>query len=595
MKFDLIKYLLKRWQVVLVLICVAGSLIIIAPNPFRKGVVVTSISSNSPFVGKVQIGETITWANEKEINTPEDIYAFENFTGTFRFMHSSKLDLVNLDVSGLGLSVTAQPSSNLQLGMDLVGGTRVLLKPKGNTSDALTQQIINVLETRINVFGLKEVTFQPIKDFSGNSYIQVEMAGGTRADIENLLAKEGKFEGKIERIVTLKNNTGSFLINGKSYSLELDNDTFIVNNIPLKMNQTADVGNVKVQVYNITNETVSLLLGTFTGEDIQSVCLQDQPGICVSRIIKNGNVWEFNFQIFITQKSAERFANLTNDMNIITDPISGEKYLDGRIYLFMDENLVTSLSISGDLKGKAITEPSITGFRPTRDEALNEQLTLKSILQSGSLPVSLEINRVDQISPALGGEFINATILAAIAASIVVAVILYIRYRNFKILIPNMLWSFFELVITMGVATLIHWTIDLAAIAGVIAAIGEGTNDQVLLIDEVLEGGTGEEDKMYTLKQRLKRAFFIIVGSAVVIMISVIPMLFIGIGAMKGFAITTLIGTFIGVALTRPAFSIVAQKVLEGRTEKKIENKVENEPKETLDEKANSEKTAEEK
>ena len=78
-------------------------------------------------------------------------------------------------------------------------------------------------------------------------------------------------------------------------------------------------------------------------------------------------------------------------------------------------------------------------------------------------------------------------------------------------------------------------------------------------------------------------------------MISVIPMLFIGIGAMKGFAITTLIGTFIGVALTRPAFSIVAQKVLEGRTEKKIENKVENEPKETLDEKANSEKTAEEK
>ena len=594
MKFDAIKYLLKRWQVALVLIFVAGSLIIIAPNPFQKGVVVSSIASDSPFLGKIQIGETITWANEKEINSPEDLYSFENFTGTFRFMHSGKLDLVYLEGQGSGLSVAKKSFSNLQLGMDLVGGTRVLLKPKGETSDALIQQIINVLETRINVFGLKEVTFQSIKDFSGNSFIQVEMAGGTREDIENLLAKEGKFEGKIERIVSLENNTGSFLLNGISYPLDFNNDTVVISNESLKLNQTIAIDNIDIQFYNTTNSSVILMLKAFTGDDIQSVCLQDQPGICASRITKVGNGWEFNFQIVITQKSAERFANITKDMNIITDPSTGEKYLDGKIYLFMDENLVTALSISADLKGKALTEPAINGFRSSRDDALKEQLTLKSILQSGSLPVSLEINRVDQISPALGGEFIRETILAAMAASIVVAIILFIRYRNLKILIPNMLWSFFELIITMGVATLIHWTIDLAAIAGVIAAIGEGTNDQVMLIDEVLEGGTGE-DKLSTVKQRLKRAFFIIVGSATIIMISVVPMLFIGIGAMKGFAITTLIGTFIRVALTRPAFSIVIQKVLEGRTEKKIENKTENEPKEKPDEKINPEKATEEK
>ena len=593
MKLDVIKYLLKRWQVVLVLICVAGSLIIIAPNPFQKGVVVTSIASSSPFIGKVQIGETITWANEKELNKPEDLDAFNNFTGTFRFMHNGKLDLVNIEEPGLGISVAAKSFSNIQLGMDLVGGTRVLLKPKGETNDVLIQQIINVLETRINVFGLKEVTFQPIKDFSGNSYIQVEMAGGTREDIENLLAREGKFEGKIERIVLLNNSAGSFLLNEKSYSISYNNDTFIINGVSLKINETTKIDNIDVQIYNITNNSVDLMLTAFTGNDIQSVCLQDQPGICSSQVIKNGDAWEFTFQIFITQKSAERFANLTKDMSIITDPTTETKYLDGKIYFFLDENLVTALSISADLKGKPTTQPAITGFRTTRDDALKEQLTLKSILQSGSLPVSLEIDRVDQISPALGAEFINATMLAAIAASIVVAIILYIRYRSFKILIPNMLWSFFEIVLTLGVATLIRWTIDLAAIAGIIAAIGEGTNDQVMLIDEMAEGGS-EEDKMMTLKQRLKRAFFIIVGSAVVIMISVIPMLFIGIGAMKGFAITTLIGTFIGVALTRPAFSIVAQKVLEGKAEKKLERKIESDfKKEKIDE-AGVEKAKEE-
>jgi preprotein translocase subunit SecD len=208
---------------------------------------------------------------------------------------------------------------------------------------------------------------------------------------------------------------------------------------------------------------------------------------------------------------------------------------------------------------------------------------LKSILQSGALPTTLEIIRVDTISPALGNEFIQATILAAITAFIAVAVVLYIRYRNFKILIPNIMWSLFEVIITLGVAAIIKWTIDLSSIAGIIAAIGEGTNEQTMMIDEVLQGGSGEEDKSYTTKQRLKRAFFIIVGTGSIIMMSVVPMIFIGVGVMKGFAVTTLIGTFIGTILTRPAFSIVtqnllgkdAQKLSGKKVEKDLEKKIE--------------------
>lgn len=577
MKLDFIKYFVKQWKISLVLVCVIGSLILIAPNPFSKGVTVTVVSSTSPLLGKVQVGETLTWANEKDINSPEDLLQFENFTGTLRFLHNGKLDLVYIDQTGLGVSVVKKSVSNIQFGMDLVGGTRVLLKPKGVVTDELIQQIISILETRINVFGLKEVTFQPIKDFSGNSYIQVEMAGGSREDIENLLAKEGKFEGKIERVVILKNNTGSFLLKGKSYSLTIAGNNTYISNITLVGSQTVKIDNVDVQNYNTTNDTAHIMLTAFTGTDIQSVCLQNQPGICSNQIIKSGNGWQFNFQVFITQRGAERFANLTNDMNVVNDPNTGEKYLDGKIYLFLDDNLVTSLSIAADLKGKAYTTPAITGFRTTRDETLKEQLTLEGILQSGSLPIGLEITRVDQISPALGEEFINATLISALVAAFAVSIILFIRYRSLKILIPNILWSFFEIVLTLGAATLIRWTIDLASIAGIIAAIGEGTNDQTMMIDEIIEGGTEEGSRIFTIKERMKRAFFIVVGSAVIIMMSVVPMIFIGIGAMKGFAITTLLGTLIGAVITRPAFSIVAQKVLEGRVEKKLETKIDSE------------------
>ncbi|MEM5872529.1 MAG: MMPL family transporter [Candidatus Aenigmatarchaeota archaeon] len=558
MKLDL----LKQWKILLVIFCVAFSLYLIAPNPWQKGVIVKSVASDSPFFGKVEVGETITWANEKEIKTPEDLYEFENFTGTFRFMHSGKLDLVNIESPGLKINVTKATTTNLQFGLDLVGGTRVLLKPKENVSDATIQQAIATLETRINIFGLKEAKFQPIKDFSGNYYIQIEMAGGSKEEIESLLAKQGKFEGKIPKIIVFTNNTGKLNLE-KSYDISLINDSIEINSTILKINESSSIEGIPFKLINVTNNSAILMFTVFTGKDIQSVCLQDQPGICVSRILMVKGGYEFNFQVFITKEGAENFAKVTKDMKVITDPNTGSRYLESKIYLFLDENLITELSISAELKGQAYTTPAITGFRQTREDALKEQLMLKSILQSGALPVGLEISRVDQISPALGREFFEATIIAAIVASIAVAVVLFIRYRSFKILLPNMLWSFFELIITLGVAAAIKWTIDLASIAGIIAAIGSGTNDQIMIIDEILEGGTKEEKRLYSLKQRIKRAFFIIFGSAATVIASVVPMMFIGIGAMKGFAVTTLIGVFIGVVITRPAFAVVAERILE--------------------------------
>jgi len=553
---------IKEWRILIVIIGVIAAIIFIMPSS-QKGVVVTSISSGSPFTGKVQAGEIINWANEKDISSPEDFYLFENFTGTFRFMHSGKLELVNIERPGLGITVGKKPVSNLEFGLDLIGGTRVLLKPKENVTDTTIQQIIATLETRINIFGLKEAKFQPIKDVSGNNYIQIEMAGGSKEEVENLLAKQGKFEGKIPKVIDFTNTSGKLNLE-KSYSVNLKNNEIEINNTLLKINESSKIEDIDFQLTNLTNDSAVLLFTVFSGKDIQSVCLQDQPGICVSRIISQSGGWEFNFQVFVSQESAEKFAKVTKDMKVITEPNTGSKYLESKIYLFLDEGLIDELSISPELKGQAYTSPAITGFRQIREEALKEQLRLKSILQSGALPTGLETIRIDQISPTLGQEFFGSALLAIIIASITVASVIYVRYRSFKILIPNMLFSFFELMLTLGAAALIKWTIDLSSLAGIIAAIGSGTNDQIMIIDEILVGG-GEEKKILTLKQRIKRAFSIVFGSAATVIAAVIPMMFMGIGAMKGFAVTTILGIFIGVVITRPAFARIAEKILEGK------------------------------
>ena len=115
--------------------------------------------------------------------------------------------------------------------------------------------------------------------------------------------------------------------------------------------------------------------------------------------------------------------------------------------------------------------------------------------------------------------------------------------------------NFSEVIIILGIASLIKWNLDLASIAGILATIGTGFDDQIVILDEA------KQKTILSLKQRLKRAFTIIMGAYFTAVVSLIPLLWAGAGLFKGFAITTIIGISVGVFITRPAFSQVIKKI----------------------------------
>lgn len=418
-------------------------------------------------------------------------------------------------VEDLGFRLDNAPVTNIRKGLDLQGGTRVLLKPAEKVDVDTLNMMVDSLKERLNVYGLSDIIVTTVQDKPGflgepNRFILVEIAGATEEEVKDLLARQGKFEATIA-------------------------------------NQTVFRG----------------------GQDITYVCRTAEcSGIDPNRGCgQANNVWNcgFMFSIALSPEAAQRQAGITKGLTVITDR-SG-RYLSEPLKLFLDDQEVDTLQIASDLQGRAVTDIAITGSGTgkTRDEAIRNTLEnmkrLQTILITGSLPVKLDIARIDTISPTMGVQFVNNALLAGLAAFAGVIVFLLIAYRRILIALPIALTSLTEVISTIGFYALFGWSLDLAAIAGLIVAVGTGVDDQIVIMDETLRKET--TTAFYNWKERIKRAFFIIFSGACTEVVAMLPLLFSGAGLLKGFALTTIISVTVGVLITRPAYAALIQILYE--------------------------------
>ena len=139
-------------------------------------------------------------------------------------------------------------------------------------------------------------------------------------------------------------------------------------------------------------------------------------------------------------------------MEVIVEE-NGQEYLSKDLELFLDDSLVDTLKIGADLKGRAVTDIQISGsgVGATRQEAIYNSLedmkTMQTVLVTGSLPVKLDIVKIDIISPSLGSEFVGESILIGLLAILAIAVIISIKYRTPKIVIPMVITTTIEVVL----------------------------------------------------------------------------------------------------------------------------------------------------
>ncbi|MEK6845329.1 MAG: hypothetical protein AABY26_01105, partial [Nanoarchaeota archaeon] len=210
------KNIFTSWRVILLIVLLLFAYITInggfVPHFWDDGVTIRSVESNSsaskagmhsPSAKLTPLAkERILSINGKEVSSLESYYSLTdslgaNQTVTIKTSQASYTLLTpakNTGETDLGLSVYTAPTSNLRKGLELEGGTRVLLKPSETVSPDVLDATIDTLKERLNVYGLSDVVVRSASDLEGGEFILIEIAGVTEEEVKQLLSQQGKFE-----------------------------------------------------------------------------------------------------------------------------------------------------------------------------------------------------------------------------------------------------------------------------------------------------------------------------------------------------------------------------------------------------------------
>ena len=493
----------------------------------------------------------------------------------------------------------------IQFGRDFVGGTSIVMQLERALDPAEVVSTVDSLQRRINAFGLKDMSVRPL----GNQYVSIDIAATdprTISQLQDLLTRQGRFEGLFDGKPVLLGSdivdvyttvqqgfsvyqtsggwswTVPFLVSAKGSQMFAD----AVNGrcTPITNDRCAEV----IYMFIDRPENAVLLVNTtlFAEESAIPVDLsRSDQTIPLLEILSNSGV-ELLISDSLDNVTLSRLANKTVivptgsfDISILNmtaakviqkQPITADS-TGNKFWTVTAIGLENIVHLTPDVtSGRPFSNPTITGGSETQADALAEANKVAILLKSGRLPVSLSVSDVSSSSATLGRSFLKSAFFSGIGAGIVVTCIVFLRYRKIRIAAPIMFTAASEVLMIVGLAAWIGWEIDLAAVAGIVAAVGTGVDHQVIISDEVLRR---ERELELSISGRIRKAFSIIFMSAATVIFAMFPLLVMGLGALKGFAIITILGSLIGVFIARPAFAEIINYLL--RHEKPKEPKQE--------------------
>ena len=235
------------------------------------------------------------------------------------------------------------------------------------------------------------------------------------------------------------------------------------------------------------------------------------------------------------------FDNLNNEtvVSFTLDRVGANKFgrvttknVGKKLAIILDNKIVSAPQIrEAILGGNGQISGSFT-FQSATDFAL--------LLRSGALPAPLNIIEERTVGPDLGEDSIKAG-----AISLVIGFLLVIGYMLFKYKLLGIIADIsliVNLILLIGILTILEATLTLPGIAGIILTVGMAVDANVLIFERIKEEMKTEKSNIHAFDMGYKRAQSAILDANITTLISAIILFFLGSGPVKGFAVTLGIG-----------------------------------------------------
>ena len=178
---------------------------------------------------------------------------------------------------------------------------------------------------------------------------------------------------------------------------------------------------------------------------------------------------------------------------------------------------------------------------------------LANILKSGKLPAPAHIVQEQVVGPTLGIENINKGVNSLVLSFIVIFVLMLIYYSTGGIIADISL--ILNLIFTVGVLSALHATLTMAGIAGLVLTIGMAVDTNVIIFERIKEELVAGKSYTQAVADGYKRSYAPVLDGHVTVLITAIILFIFGLGPVRGFATTQIIGIllslFCGILVSR--------------------------------------------
>jgi preprotein translocase subunit SecD len=460
------------------------------------------------------------------------------------------LVVVLLGVAAYFIFIDQPVSESTQLGLDLQGGVSAQLEGSQTGGGKVTRQEMeqsaDLIRQRIDRLGVTE----PDVRVQSENQIVVQIPGVKNPE-------------EVIRIIGSTAQLGFYQVLASDPSLTEPPQVVAADEVDatqddIRENLKGDDAYEKGETKILFSETPSL---QGDGIEVIGYIVNKEPDLTGDALKQNGANVEFDqttgkriVSLQLTAEGGRQMGDLTQNM-LADAAASGEP---ARLAIALDQDIQSAPTVQEPLgQNISISNDGLPNGLP-EDEAKQ----LETVLNTGALPVNMEVISQTTVGPTLGLSSLKSGLLASLVGFGLVLLLLLVIYRALGIVadVALLIYAF----LLWGLIVIIPITVTLPGIAGIVLSIGVAADANVVIFERIKEEVRRGKTPRSAIQAGYDKGFRAILDGNVTTLITAFILFALSSGSVRGFAVLLAIGVvlsmFTAIVITRALLGLLSDR-----------------------------------